>query len=61
MREYGIDLVESNISWRKFIIYVGALSPESVFIQTITQKNKDKPIEDTDDIIRNIQMSLSKM
>lgn len=59
-REYSISLVDEELSWRKFITLVGALSGESVFINVITQAKKDKPIEDTEDIINDIQSMLSR-
>lgn len=55
-----LDLSQEFISWRKFTVLLGALSPESIFIQTIKHERDHAPIEDTDMIMRDMLGKMSK-
>jgi len=57
-REYGIDLAQETLTWRRFINLIGALSAESVFYATIRETTKDQPLENPDDIMHDIARQL---
>lgn len=57
-REYNIDLTCSEMTWRRFINLIGALSSESVFYGTIRETQKDQPLENPDDIMNDIARQL---
>lgn len=59
-REYNLDLVTSDMSWRKFQVLLGGLTGDSVFYSVIRDEKKKKTelIEDPEMILRDIQLSL---
>lgn len=57
-REYGIDLVISHMSWRKFMNLLSGLSSDSAFMQKMSKK--PEMIEDPTDIAADIKSMLGR-
>jgi len=46
------------LTWRRFSALLGAMSGNSLFFATIREENKNKPVENTDDIMQDIARQL---
>lgn len=56
MREYGIDLVTAELSWRKFSALLSGMSGDSAFYTYM--RNKPVYIEDGLSVIASMQASM---
>lgn len=48
------------MSWRRFTSLMSGLSPESLFIQLLSKREAEKPIEETQDILADMMGKLSR-